>query len=400
MKRFFYVFCICLLVFPVCVMVFSRDGKIPQKDLERAGEYFRSAAALEKPKAKEGGGKYVIAYVDIDPYPASGEMLYYLIEELRRTGWISYEGDLPFSPENTDAGKLIDYLADRDLGDYIAFSREANYYTAIEDRDACMESLQAQLDAEKIDLIFCMGTDPGKMVIEQMHVTDVPVMLYFSVDPVGSGFSETDAYSGQENVWCHTSFDVYRNQMQFYYNNIPFENIGMVYYDAAVAAERAYRSAAEEIGFQISERIIEKLTDGDNKKRVNAYYKKLKRVFTELVEKEHIDAFLLNTDVIKDEEKIPELLEIFYQKKIPVFVQNSEFYVKDGALMLVAASDAKQQAPFVVEAMASILGGKSPGSVYQKFVPSPYLTLNLKTARRLGFNVKEELLLSAEKLYE
>lgn len=67
--------------------------------------------------------------------------------------------------------------------------------------------------------------------------------------------------------------------------------------------------------------------------------------------------------------------------------------------MVVTASDARIQAPFAVEAMAGILNGQKPGDIYQKFVPSPYLSINLDAAGKLGYDVKEELLLSAEKLY-
>lgn len=66
--------------------------------------------------------------MDIDPYPASGEMLYFFVKELYDTGWISLTKeksfeDLPFDPQNTDAGKLIDYLAEEGTGDYVSFSK-------------------------------------------------------------------------------------------------------------------------------------------------------------------------------------------------------------------------------------------------------------------------------------
>ena len=108
---------------------------------------------------------------------------------------------------------------------------------------------------------------------------------------------------------------------------------------------------------------------------------------------------MLNTDMIKDDARIAGLLEVFYQNHIPVFVQNGEFNVGKGAFMVVTASDAKIQAPFAIDAMASILNGGKPGDIYQKFVPSPYLSINLEAAERIGYQVKEELLLSAEKLY-
>jgi len=389
----------CLMLFPVSVLVMAGGEGTGQVELQKAEKYFSSVPISKEPHTKEDGTRFTIAYVDIDPYPASGEMLYYFIEELKNTGWINYTEKLPFRPENTDAKKLIHYLAGKDLGDYIQFLDDANYYIAVDGKEKCRKSLQKQIDAGKIDCIFCMGTSPGEMVIKEMRVKDVPVMVYFSVDPVGAGLSESDEYSGQENVWCHTSLDVYSNQIKFYYENCPFQNIGMVYYNESVAAMNEYRKAARKMGFRITEKKIKTLSDAKNKRLVKAYYKKLSRIFSKLVYQKKIDAFLLNTDMIKDESRIGELLQVFYQNKIPVFVQNGEYYVKDGAFMVVTASDAKIQAPFAVEAMAGILNGQNPGEIYQKFVPSPYLSINLDAARKLGYDVREELLLSAEKLY-
>lgn len=398
-KKILTVILILAMLFPVSVLMLSGSGKVQKEDREKAAKYYKSEQVLKKPQKKADGSKYTIAYVDIDPYPASGEMLYYFIEELKETGWIDYDGDLPFDAADTDAKELIRYLAERDLGEYIRFTDDANYYIAVDDKEECRKSLQNQIDAGKIDLIFCMGTSPGEMVIKEMQVTDVPVMVYFSVDPVGAGLSKAEEYSGQDNVWCHTSSEVYQNQMQFYHTNCPFKNIGMVYYSESVAAMNAYRSAAKEIGFEITERKIDTLSDAKDKKQVKKYYQMLEKTFRELAEQKNVDAFMLNTDIIKDDSKIAELLDIFYQKKIPVFVQNGEYYVQDGAFMVVTASDAKVQAPFAVDAMAAILNGEKPGKVYQKFVPSPYLSVNLEVADRIDYKVKEELLLSAEKLY-
>jgi len=398
-KKITVVVLVALLLFPAVVFFQSENEEISSQNLKKAEAYFNRSGVSAEPCTKEDGGKYTIAYVDIDPYPASGEMLYYFVEQLREEGWIEYSGELPFDASDTDAKELVNYLAGLDLGKYVQFSSEANYYIAVEEKEECMESLKKQVEEGSVDLIFCMGTNPGDMVIREMGITEVPVMVYFSVDPVGAGLSENEEYSGQENVWCHTSSEVYTNQMQFYYDNCPFENIGMVYYNESVAAMNSYRAAAEKIGFQITERQVETLSEQTNAKQVRSYYRMLEKTFRELAESGEIDAFMLNTDMIKDEKRIRELLEIFYEKNIPVFVQNGEYYVEYGALMVITASDAKVQAPFAVDAFGKILNGSRPGEVYQKFVIPPYLSINLEVADRLGYEVKQELLLSAEKLY-
>lgn len=56
----------------------------------------------------------------------------------------------------------------------------------------------------------------------------------------------------------------------------------------------------------------------------------LKGTYEDMVKQDGIDAFLLNTDMIKDEKRIKPLLSLFYDADIPVFVQNGEFYVREG----------------------------------------------------------------------
>ncbi len=398
MRKGFVTFIVALLmIIPLGVMALSFYSMANYDGVVRAKEFYNSKVMLDKPCSKADGSKYRIAYVDIDPYPASGEMLYYFVEELKNTGWITLDEKLPFDSANTDAKELINYLADKDLGDYIEFSKDANYYIAVDDPDECKESIRKHVKNKDIDLIFCMGTSPAEMVIKDLGVTDVPVMVYFSVDPVSAGLSKSEEYSGQKNVWCHTSSDVYLNQLQFYYDNFPFTNIGMVYYSESVGAMAQYRTAAERIGCDISEIKIDTLTTSEPE-QVEAYYEMLEDKFKMLVNEKHIDAFMLGTDIIKDANRVEDMLEIFYKAGIPVFVQNGEYYVEKGAMIVVTASDAQSQAPFAVNAMSLIFNGRNPGDVYQKFVISPYVSINMDVTKRLQYDVSENLLLSAEKL--
>lgn len=391
LKKIVNALLLCLLVFPVGVCALSRQAGTGETELKQAGQYLHTAENMDSPCSK--ADKFVIGYVDIDPYPATGEMLYYFIEQLRAEGWIVYDGELPFEAADTDAKELIHFLAQQDLGPYLRFSDEVNYYISekYDGVDYVKEDLTKHIKNGDVDLILCMGTQPGDLLINEMGVTEVPVMVSGSVDPVGAGLCDTEEYSGKANVWCHTNTDVYRNQMKYYYDSHPFQNIGMVYYDESVGSLRPYSEAAEEIGFQITaKKISPEVTDD--------YYDNIRRIYEELVA-DGIDAFLLNTDIIKDETQIAPLLSIFYEHQIPVFVQNSEYYVEDGATMLVSASNAQIQAPFLTNAFSQILHGEQPGSLNQKFVTPPYLSLNLEAADRIGFAVDTDMLLSAEKLY-
>ncbi|MBR4529138.1 MAG: hypothetical protein IKO80_02545 [Lachnospiraceae bacterium] len=394
-RRWISILLLILLLFPVGVFVTAGGNVIDPGALERAQAYMASEGTEDTPVTKANGSPFNIAYVDIDPYPATGEMLYRFIEQLDASGWITLNEELPFDPADTDAKAVISYLAARDVGPYLRFSDDLNYYIsdAFDGVDYTKEDLSKRIANGEVDLIFCLGTWPADVLINEMGITEVPIMVSGTVDPVSSGLAADEDHSGKKNIWCHTNSGVYRNQMKFYHNSYPFTNIGMVFYDESIGSYYPYSEAAETLGFKITYRKIERGKSGDD-----AYYSQLKKIYQELVS-EGIDAFLLNTDMIWNEERIPELLDVFYEKNIPVFVQSSEFFVEDGATMIVTASDATAQAPFLVHTMSTILHGGEPGSISQRFATPPFLSVNLEVADRIGFPVDDKMLLSAERIY-
>lgn len=393
------VLAVCLAGFlALCLCACGSSDGLTQEDYARADAYQKQSESQSfGPVKKADGEKFRIGYLDIDPYPPSGEMLYYLVEQLADAGWITLTEKLPFDPQDTDAKELIRYLSERDLGEYLEFPMDACYYLAVDGEDATGESMKRHQQDRDLDLILCMGTWPGQFV-KDLGITDIPVMVYFCVDPVGAGLSKEDRYSGKDNMWCHVNYTVYNKQLKFYHDSFGFDNIGVVYYDESVAAMRAYREVAEEEGFTITEVVTEKLAAADETTG-KQYHDGLKETFAALADR-GIDAFMLGTDIIKDEDRIQELLSIFYDRNIPVFVQNGEYFVKQGALMMVTASDAKDQAPFVVDTFSSILNGKKPGELSQEYLSPPYLCLNLDAAEKIEtFELSEDLLMSAERIY-
>lgn len=384
---------ICILLFPLYVVITSVEETTGQENIKQAEDFFNQQREENKPCTKANGEKFTIGYIDIDPYLPIGEMVYDFVLELEKEGWIELREELPFSSDKTDAKQLINYLAQQDLGPYIQFSKDVNYYISekYDGIEYTKRDLEKHIKNKEVDLMFCMGTEPALLLKNEMNITEIPIMVSGTVDPVGAKISESEEYSGQSNFWCHTNTGLYKNQLNFYYNSYPFQNLGMVYYSETLAAINQYTEAAESLGINIIDRKVN-LENSEN------YYEELNEEYKDLVA-EGIDAFLLNTDIIREEKEISSLLEVFYEKKIPVFVQSSEYYVEDGATMIISASDAEIQSPFLVDAFSEILHGKEPGTIYQKFVTPPYLSVNLKVADRIGFDVNEKMLLSAEKIY-
>lgn len=393
-RKFISLLLLVLLAFPVWVSAQSAGSGTDAAARQQAENYFEKRQKDTGPCTKADGSAFTIGYVDLDPYPATGEWLYRFIEQLREDGWITYPGELPFDVNNTDARQLIDYLSRQDLGDYIRFSGQANYYISesYDGKEYVKQDLAKHIQQGDVDLLLCLGTQPAEFVIHEMEITQVPVMVSAVVDPVAAGLVESGEYSGRPNVWVHTSTGIYTSQMKLYYDSFPFQNIGMAYYDVSIASLKAYQEAADELGFQITaKKISAKVTD--------TYYDELEQVYQELAS-QGIDAFLLNSDIIKDESRIKPLLDIFYERNIPVFVQASEYYVRDGAVMLIESLDAQLSASFLTDTMSQILNGAKPGEISQVFVTPPYLNINLEAAEQIDFPVTEDMILSAGRLYQ
>ncbi|MGN0687849.1 MAG: hypothetical protein ACI4KA_07080, partial [Oscillospiraceae bacterium] len=132
-----------------------------------------SVTRAYQPIKKEDGSKFKLAYVDIDPYPETFKMLYYVIESLKADGWISYD-ELPFDPETgEDSLALMNWLSDNAESEYIEFDKSAFYYTTVSTEEEIYASLREHIEVAKdIDAILTMGTSPSVMV--QGFDFDVP----------------------------------------------------------------------------------------------------------------------------------------------------------------------------------------------------------------------------------
>lgn len=348
------------------------------------------------PHKKADGSKFRIAYVDIDPYDVTGSMLYYVIENLKKEGWITYDS-LPMSADKVDAGKLVEWLSEQNLGPYIQFVGNANYYLSFQGEDAVAESLRDHVNNKKdIDLIFAMGTWPGQFV-KKLNL-NVPTMVYGSLNPVSSGIIESSSNSGNKNLWAQTDTAAFTRQIEFYYNTIHFKNVGMVYNDEVVDAIPDYEMAAKKDGFSITKIKIDKLKS-DNKADREVYYSNLAKIYEDLVKNKKIDAYLINTDIITDDSEISGLFKIFTEAKIPVFVQIGDNYVKYGAFMEVAPRDYKGLGSFVAYTIGAVLDGAEPEKLTQDYVSSPYLSINLDVAKKISFTPTFEMLMSSENIY-
>ena len=370
----------------------ANGGNIVEAQIDGSGA-LTAINRASKPIHKPGGGKFTLAYVDIDPYNETFRMLYYVIESLKDDGWISY-GELPFDPEtDSDSLALMDWLADNAESDYMAFDKTAHYYTTVSSEEEIRESLQKHIENHEIDAILSMGTSPSLML--ERFGFDIPLLMYAVSDPIGSGLIESADDSGNKNYWAHVDSSAYSRQMQYYYDTFGFSKIGSVYGDEIVCAIPDYTSVAEENGFTIVGYKLEREAFAGE----DEYYNRLESIYRRMVREDGVDAYILNTDVIPSVEKAAELMKIFYDANIPVVAQVGSAYVKGGAaMMIVDPRDAVGTGPFVSNIIGSVFNGSVPEDLEQEYVSSPFLTLNLDVADEIGYKPSFEMLIACEKI--
>ncbi len=353
-----------------------------------------SVTRAYQPTKKADGSKFKLAYVDIDPYNETFRMLYYVIESLKADGWIDYE-KLPFNPEtDADSLALMNWLADNAKSEYIEFDKTAFYYTTVNTEEEIHQSLIDHIEVKNdIDAILTMGTSPSVMV--QKFNFDVPVLMYAVSDPIGSGLIVSSDDSGDDRYWAHVDSSAYSRQMQYYYDTFKFTNIGSVYGDEIVCALDDYREVAKKNNFKITEYKLQRETFETEEE----YIAELKKIYKKMITEDNIDAYVLNTNVITSVDTAVELMQVFFDAKIPVFAQVGSAYVKSGAaLLIVDPRDAVGTGPFVSNIIGSVFNGSLPGDLEQEYISSPYLTLNLDVADKIEYNPSFEMLIACEKI--
>lgn len=381
----------------MCIGMCGCDMRVGQSGaLVSVSESDRMASGVMRaylPIKRGDGRKFKMACVDIDPYPETFRMMYYVIENLKADGWIGYDR-LPFDPDSdSDTKKMLDWLADNAVSEYMEFDRDVHYYTAVSSEAEIYEGLREHIEEKKdVDLILALGTSPSAMI--QKFGFDIPLLMYAVSDPIGSRLVESAENSGNKNYWAHVDSSAYSRQMQYYYNTFAFRNIGSVYGDEIVSGLPEYRRTARENGFRITEYRLDRESMDEAQ-----YYAELRAVYEKMIHEDGVDAYILNTDVIPDAQQARELMQVFYDADIPVFAQVGSAYVAEGAaLMIVDPRDASGIAPFVSNIIGSVFNGSDPGDLEQVYVSSPYLMLNLNVADEIGYRPSFDMLIACERI--
>ncbi|MGE5381379.1 MAG: ABC transporter substrate binding protein [Methylocystaceae bacterium] len=340
--------------------------------------------------------KYRIAYCETEPWINYSGTLYGLIQGLQKAGWITSTQGLPYQEGQLDTTAMWEWLSTRDISPYLEFVKDG-HYTLSEMSEPEKQGIITRLAQQRdIDLVICMGTSAGKLLANDQHT--VPVMVFSTSNAVRSGIIQSENDSGSDHIWAHMDARVYKRQMTVFYDLFHFKRMGMVYANSPLGRVYAAVDDAEELakeqGFEVkSMQIVEPVNKADEER----YYRDLLALHRQLAQE--VDAMYLTMAPI-DPARLPELLQPFYEKKIPVFSQLGTEEVTAGALMSVARADFSGVGEFGANNMIKILKGTSSRKLLQVYENVPHIALNLEVARKIDYKPPFEILLVADEIYQ
>lgn len=381
MKRFIAI----LGVFIICVITANLVIGIDQAN----------SSGTNKPMTRADGSKWQIGYCESEKFITYPQTLVAVVKGLEETGWLN---DLKGFDQVTNSGdsKVIwHWLATREVSPYIDFVDDACYN--LRDADVDKEALIDRLKNKKdIDLMLVMGAAAGNLLSNADHETNI--FVFAASNAVRSGIIASVEDSGKDNVWAHMDEQRFTRQTKAFYDIVKFKKLGMVYEDSDAArvysAVNEVESLAREKGFEIVRYHVKEPLSPEEYPR---YYQEVQVAYNELAQQ--VDAVYV-TIASLESEKLPVLLQPFYEHKIPVFSQLGNIEVENGALITVSVMDEVNIGRFGADIISKCLLGAKPRDLEQSFQSAPKISLNAKVADRIGFKLPFELAIVVDEVYQ
>ena len=216
----------------------------------------------------------------------------------------------------------------------------------------------------------------------------IPVVFLHPSDPVRDGLVKTLAYPDSNLTGVYGARDVVAKQLEIYQKLVPRMRRVLTLVDPTNKPTKRllpeYRAAAAGLSRPL-ELDVRAATGADD----------LKRIFASLRPGEVDGAFLLSPSLRLNHSALT--IRLAKRAKLPVQAHRKE-WVEQGALYSYGID-----LPLIGRAGAryvdSLLRGMSPAELPVEEVPKIEFAINLQTARRLGIEVPQEMIITADRVY-
>lgn len=355
------------------------------------GDGINTAEEVDLAPGLNNGKKWRIGYCESQNYFEFAGTLHGIINGLEKLGWLENTKGLPYVDFQEDTKTMWKWLSSNDLGLYIQFVDNAHYNLEVDSSEELIRRLKEDGD---IDLMIVNGTFAGQVLANDAHA--IPSLIFSTSNAIESGIVKSEHDSGLDHIWAHVDPDRFIRQIEVFYDIFEFEKLGILYVDdsfrRAFAAVDDVEGVALEKGFELVHH--HKTFDPE---RFDKYLEDVLQAHKNLAEE--VDAMYI-TNGAWQISMIYELLEPFYEKKIPVFSQVGSGEVRYGALMSLARANYSGIGEFGARTLTSVIKGIPPRELSQYYGDSPSIAINLEVARKIDYKPSFEILLVADEVYQ
>jgi ABC-type uncharacterized transport system substrate-binding protein len=286
--------------------------------------------------------------------------------------------------------ELIKYIENMYVSKDLRISSDLFFYL---DNKSDVYKLNQNIKNKNIDILIVAGTLAGK---HSLKYKDTKRLVFSSSNAYTSNIVQGIEYSNVNNLWAHIDLDRFTRQIQIFHDIFKFENLGIVYEDTINGRSYADLYNIQDKCQKLNINLIEKTTfepKPDSSKDYERYIKDLKKNYEYL--SDNVDAFFLSANEIKEED-LADLLEIFYNKGIPVFSQvgGNEIY----NTLFATSTDYEQIGSYGASIIADVLNNVNPKDINQEFQDIPKIIINLDIANKINYKPDIKLLLIADKI--
>lgn len=349
------------------------------------------ALGVAAPSGAQGPVRAI--YVEGGPYGDYDMVLQGLILGLRQRGLLP---DVPAQGTSRESWRRLAALSSATDGT-LQFLPDGFYSADWSDEDRKRNKaaiLQRIRERGDVDLILAMGTWAGVDMATDEHA--VPVMALSASDAHGAGIMKTPLDSGRDHVYAMIEPDRLPRQVVFFHKIFRFNRLGITYEDTPDGRSAAGIDMIREVAALLDITLVP-CTAAFDVPDVAVTHARLLACHEELAPR--VDAMYLTVNNALTAEAAPELAEPFHARGIPTFAQHVPGGVRQGILLDIAQASPDKEGLFAANALAMILAGASPRKAPNWFENEISISLNMDTARRIGWTPPFSLLLAVDKLY-
>ena len=274
------------------------------------------------------------------------------------------------------------------------FSLTDSEFSQMEESDM-VKYIDNKITSSGVGLMISMGTIAGLTTKALPSVTSM--MCFAAADPVKSGIVANAQQSDTPNVWAQVDVDGFKRTIRVMYDVFKPEKIGTVYANSEDAYIYSGVDVLDEFAQENNIEVIrEFVEDPETPEEYDEYLNNLKSAYEKLAKE--IDVFVLTTSLV-EEEDFKDILQPFYDAKVPVYSINSTDDVKFGALIAAESADYKNVGRFGADMIKRFINGEELETLPQIYQTAPFLVINYDVARKIGYRPPFNMLLSANKIY-